>query len=129
MDRIENAAYATKRNGGQTTVEKPCDADITERKFDVVLIEKVGDDGLLKDDAEMMFRIMNGSEAYPIEVENLRGDSSAMGFIAKDAARKIEYEYTASGLFPFIGEILGDMNLESEDGTYMFNGLSIYLTR
>ena len=102
---------------------------IYEPKFDVVLIEKEGVCGLTKEDVESIYDALSAPEAYPIEIDNLGGESSAQGFISSEAAEKIEYDYVGSGLFPFIGGILADVNQESEDGTYEFKGLTIFLTR
>ena len=52
-----------------------------------------------------------------------------MGFISTVAAETIDYDYEASGLNAFVGEILGDMALESPLGVYKFKGLKIFLTR
>ena len=52
-----------------------------------------------------------------------------MGFISTTAAETIDYDYEASGLNTFIGEILGDMTLESPLGVYEFKGLKIFSTR
>lgn len=102
---------------------------IYEPKFDVMLIEKEGIRGLTKEDVASIYDALSAPEAYPIEIDNPDGESSAQGFISSKAAEKIEYDYVGSGLFPFIGGILADVNQESEDGTYEFKGLTIFLTR
>ena len=76
----------------------------------------------------MMFNIQPVKPIFPkkkIEVENCRGDSSAMSFITKEAAGIIGYEYMTSGLFPFVSEILGGVT--DTDNVCEFKGLSIYL--
>ena len=95
--------------------------------YDIVLIEKPGELGLTKTEVMDMYDSLNGDEAYPIEIYNCSGESSAMGFISTAAAETIDYE--ASGLNAFVGEILGDMALESPLGVYKFKGLKIFLTR
>lgn len=95
--------------------------------FDVVLIEKYGIEGLTLEDVTTIYAKLNQSEAYPMEIPNHIGESSAMGFITAKASEKIDYIH--DNLYQFVGQILGDMELESEDNTYEHQGLSIYLTR
>lgn len=97
--------------------------------YDIVLIEKPGELGLTKAEVMDMYDSLNGDEAYPIEIYNCGGGSSAMGFISAIAAETIDYDYEASGLNKFIGEILGDVTLENPLGVYEFEGLKIFLTR
>lgn len=97
--------------------------------YDIVLIEKPGESGLTKAEVMDIYDSLNGDEAYPIEIYNRSGESSAMGFISTTAAETIDYDYEASGLNTFVGEILGDMALESPLGAYEFKGLKIILTR
>ena len=97
--------------------------------YDIVLIEKPGELGLTKAEVMDMYDSLNGDEAYPIEIYNCNSESSAMGFISTAAAETIDYDYEASGLNAFVGEILGDMALESPLGVYKFKGLKIFLTR
>ena len=94
-----------------------------------MLIEKPGVSGLTKAEVMDMYDSLNGEEAYPIEIYNCNGESSAMGFITATAADTIDYDYEASGLNAFIGGILGDMDLENPLGNYRFKGLSILLRR
>ena len=88
--------------------------------YDAVLIEKPGELGLTKAEVMDVYDSLNGDEAYPIEIYNCGGGSSAMGFISTIAAETIDYDYEASGLNKLIGEILG---------VYEFKGLKIFLTR
>lgn len=97
--------------------------------YDIVLIEKPGESGLTKAEVMDMYDSLNGDEAYPIEIYNCSGESSAMGFISTAAAEAINYDYEASGYPKFVGKILGDMTLESPLGIYEFKGLKILLTR
>lgn len=48
--------------------------------YDIVLIEKPGELGLTKAEVMDMYDSLNGDEAYPIEIYNCGGGSSAMGF-------------------------------------------------
>ena len=53
-----------------------------------------------------------------------------MGFITSEAADKIDYAYETNTYFAnFITDILDDMKNESEDHTYEFKGLKIWLGR
>lgn len=97
--------------------------------YDIVLIEKPGELGLTKAKVMDMYDSLNGDEAYPIEIYNCSGESSAMGFISTAAAETIDYDYEASGLNTFVGKILEDTTLESPLGVYEFKELKIFLTR
>ena len=100
--------------------------------YDIALLEKHDTDGLNGNEINRLYEVLHSSgveEVYPIEIPALEHESSAMGFISNKAAEKIGYDYVGSGLFPFIGGILADVNQESEDGTYEFKGLTIFLTR
>ena len=97
------------------------------KKFDVVLLERPGTRGLYKNDTMSLYDFLKEPEAYPIEIENKDGDSSAMGFITPSGAEKIDYDYT--GLRDFVGNILADIELEAENHCYLFDGIEIYLVR
>ena len=69
-------------------------------------------------------------EAFPVEIGDFNGNSSAIGFITPDAAETLQYEYgQESELGWFVAGILDDMDKESENGSYQFNGLNIYIGR
>lgn len=73
---------------------------------------------------------MEKPEAFPVEIGDINGNSYAMGFITPHAAEELQYEYGQdSELGQFISLILDDMNKESEDGTYIFNNLRIWMNR
>ncbi len=98
-------------------------------KYDVVLLEKEGENGLNAGEVEQMFRKLNGKEAYPVEYFGVV-ESSAMGFITKEAADKVDFETdNESAIGRFIGGILDDLNLESGTNEYKFKGLDIFLSR
>lgn len=94
--------------------------------FDIVLVQKPLDTGMTKEDVIDLFDALNTDEAFNIEIQD--ENSVAMGFITTKAAEKLNYDYEASGLNAFIKNILSDMNNESDDCTYQFNNLSIWLT-
>ena len=98
--------------------------------YDVVLIEKPGEDGLTKTNVMDLYDMLNGEEAYPLEIGDRNGSSTAMGFISAPAAESLQYEYDQnSGLASYISLILDDIGKESEDCSYEYQGLSIWLSR
>ena len=95
--------------------------------YGIMLIEKPEVEGLTKSEVMQMYEQMDADEAYPLEISGC--ETSAMGFITKDAAKILDYDYEESGLKDFIAVILDDMNNESENGTYEFRGIRIKLRR
>lgn len=98
------------------------------RKFGIALKEKPGMDGLTKQDVAELYDMLDGEEAFPLELEPDFVESSAMGFITPEAAEALEYEHQ-TGLREFVVNILDDMENESEDGTYEYKGIRIHLSR
>lgn len=106
--------------------------DIGPRKvlFDAVLIEKPEDCGVTREDAGTIFGSLKSPEAVPVEIENDNLASSAIGMITVEAAELLGYDYgQESGFGKFVRSIIGDMANESEDGTYSFKNLRIWITR
>lgn len=98
-------------------------------KYDVVLIEKPFFEGISFLEIKSLFNLLLTDEVYPIEIQS-NCESSAMGFIISEAADKIDYAYETNTYFAnFITDILDDMKNESEDHTYEFKGLKIWLGR
>lgn len=98
-------------------------------KYDVVLIEKPFFEGISFLEIKSLFNLLLTDEVYPIEIQS-NCESSAMGFITSEAADKIDYAYETNTYFAnFITDILDDMKNESEDHTYEFRGLKIWLGR
>ena len=98
-------------------------------KYDVVLIEKPFFEGISFLEIKSLFNLLLTDEVYPIEIQS-NCESSAMGFITSEAADKIDYAYETNTYFAnFITDILNDMDKESEDHTYEFKGLKIWLGR
>lgn len=98
-------------------------------KYDVVLIEKPFFEGISFLEIKSLFNLLLTDEVYPIEIQS-NCESSAMGFITSEAADKIDYAYGTNTFFAnFITDILNDMENESEDHTYEFRGLKIWLGR
>jgi len=100
-----------------------------EQKFDIVLIERPGETGLVRDEILAICDSMNREEIYPIEIYAKNQESSAMGFITTKAADKLDFDYERSGLNTFIATILDDIRKENETDIYEFKNLSIKLTR
>ena len=98
------------------------------RYSDIALIERQDIDGLTKPEVMDLFDMLSGTEAMPLEIS---GNSSvAMGFITTYAANKLNYQYgDGSALASYLSLILNDMNNESADGFYEFEGLSIWMSR
>lgn len=97
--------------------------------FDIVLIEKEISDGLSRAEIIAICDLIKGNSMYPIEIDSSAETSSAMGFITSDAADSLDYDYASSGLNDFVGNILGDMDNETANGTYSFKNLSLKITR
>ncbi len=98
--------------------------------YDIALIEKPGCEGLSKANMVDLYDSLNGTEAYPIEIGHVNGESSAMGLITPTAAEKLDYEYDqSSALASYLSLVLDDMDRESDDCEYEYQGLSIWLSR
>jgi len=97
--------------------------------FGIALREKEGEYGLNRNDVVELFDMLGKAEAFPIELEAREHECSAMGFITVEAAESLYYDYENSGLHRFVANILDDMNNETEDCTYEFKGIKIWLSR
>ena len=99
-------------------------------KFDIAILEKPDVDGLNKSEMLALYGLLAEDEAYPIEISAKNVNSTAMGFITARAAETLQYMYgNDSGLGDFIASILDDMNLETENHVYSYEGLRIKLDR
>ena len=97
--------------------------------YEIVLREKELISGLNRNDVRDLFDMLNGTEAYPIELEARQHECSAMGFITPSAAELLYYDYEESGLHDFIALILDNMENESNGCSYEFRGLTIWMSR
>ena len=98
--------------------------------FEIALIEKPGCEGLTRTEVMDLHDMLSRPEAFPIEIGDINGNSSAIGFITPQAAEELQYEYGQdSELGQFISAILDDMTKESEDGTYVFKDLRVWMSR
>ena len=99
------------------------------RLFDVVLLEKESASGLEKSEVMDLFDLLSGKEGYPLEVQARSVESCAMGFIIPQAAEKLDYDYEKSGLYDYIADILDNMEKESPDCSYEYQGIRIWISR
>ena len=97
--------------------------------YGIALREKECTDGLRRHDVIDLFDMLGGVEVYPIELLAKEHECSAMGFITVEAADSLGYDYERSGLHDFVANILDDMNNETEDCTYEFKDVKIWLSR
>lgn len=97
--------------------------------YGIALREKEFEYGLDRNDVIDLFDMLSGPEVYPIELEARDHECSAMGFITTDTADLLDYDYELSGLHDFVANILDDMNNETENCTYEFKGIKIWLSR
>ena len=85
--------------------------------------------GLTRNDVIDLFDMLDSNQAYPIELMAREKECSAMGFVAPEAAKVIDYEYEESGLRDFIADILdGNVEVEEDASTFWFKGIKIWLS-
>lgn len=96
-------------------------------EFKLILHEKPVNEGLTRSEAIDMIDMLSDNEFLLIEIEAKQHESAAMGFISMEFADKLNYDY--EGLTAFVANILDDMNNESDDCIYEFEGEKIWLTR
>lgn len=101
------------------------------KKFDAVLIEKYGEDGLSREEVNKLLDMLpEDAKVYPLEMFAREAESSAMGFITPDAADRLDYDTGQhTGFGKFVSGILDDMDKESPDHTYEYNGIRFWLSR
>lgn len=95
--------------------------------YGIVLKEKECTHGLDRHDVIELFDKLHSTEVYPIELEARDHECCAMGFITPEVAEIFYYDYETSGLRDFIANILDDIINESDDCTYEFKGVEIWL--
>ena len=86
-------------------------------KFEIALLERPGEQGITRDEITRLTAYIDCDEMYPIEIEAREHESSAMGFITRTAAERLDFDYDE--LSAKIARILDDMTLESSDGVYV----------
>ncbi len=99
--------------------------------YGIALFQKPEVEGLDRDDILILYGLVNNfhlnedAEVYPIELYGTV--CSAMGFITREAADVLDYDYEASGLHNFIASILDNTENERADHHYIFKGIDIFL--
>ena len=100
-----------------------------QKMYGLVLREKYGIEGISRNDVIDLFDMLDGTEAYPIELYSNEQEGYAMGFITPKAADLVDYDYENSGLREYIASILDDMEQESKTCEYEFKGIKIWMSR
>ncbi|WP_270210382.1 MULTISPECIES: hypothetical protein [Dorea] len=96
-----------------------------KEKYDIVLIKKCFDNGILKEDVtNLMEKLQNNSSFFPLELQVNDCDCSAIGFISKPASEEFEWDYKESGLLDYISLIVTQ---DIPDETYEFRGFRIWI--
>lgn len=96
-------------------------------KYGIALKNKYGVDGLTLNDTIELFDMLDNEKAFPIELQAIEKETSAMGFISPEAAKVLEYDYEHSGLHTFVANILDETIEKTEKNNYEFKGVKIYL--
>lgn len=95
-------------------------------KFGLVLKIKDNIHGLKADEIKKMIEMLNDNESYPVEFQARNEELCAMGFMTREFAKEIDYDYEKSGLHDFIANVL-DSNKEINEYIYSFNGNLFYM--
>lgn len=95
--------------------------------FGIVMIIKEGNDGLSRSEINEIMDKIGSYFVYPIELQAHFAEYAAMGFITREAAKIIDYDYEQSGLHDFIASILEDINPKHDNGIYEFKGIRIWM--
>lgn len=96
--------------------------------YDAILIEKQIDDGLLpREIVGIAKRFDEHEKLLPVEFKCEVSQSVAMGFITYEAADSISFDFETLG--DYITSILEDMDNESIDGIYTYDGMKICMRR
>ena len=104
--------------------------DRSEKKYDIVLLEKTDADVLSKSDTEKLFAHLKCDEGYPLEIHDLM-DHLVFGYITRDAADKLKWEFNSLEKFVCRMLTMRDVQLgltdKTEDLVYKHKGLRIWL--
>lgn len=84
--------------------------------YDVVLRQCIGDKGLDKTVIKGMMAMLNSYEFYPVEFYADHAESSAIGFITREAAKALDFDYDE--LKAVIGDVLDDLATVNPGGQY-----------
>ena len=130
IEEVPEKAKETAKVASPVSRKDDEDFKTNDAYFEIALIEKPGIEGLTRSEVMDLMDMLSRPEGLPIDICDTNGNSSAMGFITPQAAEELEWEYDQnSDLGSFISDILDDMDKESEDGTYVYNDLRIWLNR
>lgn len=94
---------------------------------DIALQEVYGNQGLDRHEAQELMRVLTDKWFEPISIDAKEHECSAMGFVSTHTAVALDFDYDR--LRDFVASILDDMENESEDGLYDFDGHKLLLTR
>ena len=85
---------------------------------------QIDDGGLYPEELRKLLNMLDYDvPLLPLEIE---GNSCiAIGFILEKAADHLNFDY--KNLFSFVREILNDVNKETPNNEYIFDGLDIFL--
>lgn len=90
-------------------------------KYDVVLCECIGNKGLNKAIVTKMADMLNDGEFYPVEFYADYVEASAIGFISRTVAEKLQFDYDE--LKAHIGGILD----KEHKKVYEIDGVKIFI--
>ena len=99
-------------------------------KYGIALKRKPYINGLIKEEAVQLFNLLNEEEAFPIEFESGDAECSAIGFITKESASSLDYEYKFSGLREFMETLLltkEHIDPDVKENNYQFRGIDIHV--
>ena len=133
-ENLEDAAilYGSDYNNLQTTVENTLINwqllnTTTAPDTDAALLERPLDTGLTFTEILSLARMIREDEMIPIEIESATGESTAMGFIGKNAFERINFKKET--LSEPLGKILSDMSLETDDHMYHVGAIQVFMSR
>ena len=97
----------------------------TNSFYDAAFFQRqIDDGGLYPEELRKLLNMLDyDAPLLPLEIE---GNSCiAIGFILEEAADRLDFDY--KDLFSFVREILNDINKETPNNEYIFDGLDIFL--
>lgn len=133
-EKLEDAAilYGSDYDNLQTTVENTLINwqlldTTTAPDADAALLERPLDTGLTFTEVLSLARMIREDEMIPIEIESATGESTAMGFIGKNAFERINFKKET--LSEPLGKILSNMSLETDDHMYHVGAIQVFMSR
>lgn len=133
-EKLEDAAilYGSDYNNLQTAVENTLINwqllnTTTAPDTDAALLERPLDAGLTFTEILSLARMIREDEMIPIEIESATGESTAMGFIGKNAFERINFKKET--LSEPLGKVLSDTSLETDDHMYHVGAIQVFMSR